>query len=331
MADLFQFDKTPGRTAFINGEEYLFFSGYSYLGMQHVPGFITLMKEGIDKYGWLFPSSRISNTRFKIYEECETLLSSLTGAEETVLVSSGFTAGRMAIAKWKDAIINIKPSHPAIEVKYQSHAISSTEKFFAIDSVDPLNAAISNLSFVQNTKELTTVILDDSHGIGLLGPNGEGITSLLPEQKHINYVLTYSLSKAFNIQGGAISCTSSLAKKLRLMPEYTASTASSPALLYAFLHAQELYALQRQKLKDNITYFRSLIDLEKIRSHPLLPVFILPSQIDDRKLAQQKIIISSFAYPDPGGEKIQRIVLSALHTRSDLERLAEMINMAIEE
>src|SRR3954453_15264790 len=94
------FNERPGRTAFVNNEEHLFFSGYSYLGMQYVPEFVALLKEGIDKYGWLFPSSRISNTRLKLYEECEVLLSSVTGTEDTVLVSSGFTAGRMAIAKW---------------------------------------------------------------------------------------------------------------------------------------------------------------------------------------------------------------------------------------
>src|SRR5947199_10832782 len=94
------FNQTPGRTAIVNGEEYLFFSGYSYLGMQHMPEFIALIKEGIDKYGWLFPSSRISNTQLKLYEECEALLSSVTGAEDTVLVSSVFTSVKMASAKW---------------------------------------------------------------------------------------------------------------------------------------------------------------------------------------------------------------------------------------
>src|SRR5689334_11970032 len=98
------FTEKPGRTAIINNEKYLFFSGYSYLGMQHVPEFIELVNAGIDKYGWMFPSSRISNTRLKLYEECEALLSSITGVEETVLVSSGFTAGRMAIEKFKDEI-----------------------------------------------------------------------------------------------------------------------------------------------------------------------------------------------------------------------------------
>jgi len=71
---IYSFDETPNRIAIINGKEYLFFSGYNYLGMNSVPEFAALVKEGTGKYGWLFPSSRISNTRLKIFEEAEELL-----------------------------------------------------------------------------------------------------------------------------------------------------------------------------------------------------------------------------------------------------------------
>src|SRR3954464_8188621 len=142
------FNERPGRTAFVNNEKYLFFSGYSYLGMQCIPGFVALVKEGIDKYGWLFPSSRISNTQLKLYEECEALLSSITGFEETILVSSGFTAGRTTIEKFRDEIINVQPSHPAIAAN--NRTVSFPRKIFAVDSVDPLNATLTNFSFIKN-------------------------------------------------------------------------------------------------------------------------------------------------------------------------------------
>lgn len=312
------FSQNPGRTVMVNGETYLFFSGYAYLGMHHVPGFVALMREGIDRYGWLFPSSRISNTRLKLFETCEALLSTLTGAEDTVLVSSGFTAGRMAVALRPESIVNRAPSHPAISAPHGGLSGAIT---WAVDSIDPIRASITDFSFVTAD---STVIVDDSHGIGLLGKKGEGIISLLPAQQRKHLILTYSLSKAFNIIGGAISCSLSLATALRRMPEYAASTAPSPAMLHAFIEGQPLFAAQREKLQDNIRYFRSLIsDVRGILFHPLLPVFILPPSFNEQQLLQRKIIISSFAYPNPEGEKIQRIVLNALHTRSDLERLAE--------
>ena len=321
---MFTFNEKPGRTAIVNGEEYLFFSGYSYLGMQHVPEFVALANEGINKYGWMFPSSRISNTRLKLYEECEALLSLITGFEETVLVSSGFTSGRMVIEKFKNEIINLNPSHPAITPNQTNS--SGNKKIFAVDSVDPLHAAITDFSFVEKDEISKTIIIDDSHGMGLIGKNGEGISSFLSQHRNANYVLTYSLSKSLNILAGAISCTKTFGSELRTMPQYTASAAPSPALLHAFLKGQHLYATQREQLKNNIACFQSLINqLKQIHYHPSLPIFILPA-IDEEKLLKKKIIISSFAYPDPTGKKLYRIVLNALHTKEDLEKLAEALH-----
>src|SRR5207244_9561168 len=96
-----------------------FFSGYSYLGMNHVKEFTELVKQGIDKYGSLFPSSRISNTRLKLYEEFENHLSGLTKMEDTVSFSSGYLAGKTIadiLSSYKN--IFVAPyTHPAISIK----------------------------------------------------------------------------------------------------------------------------------------------------------------------------------------------------------------------
>ena len=322
MHNILTLNGSPGRTAFVNGNEYLFFSGYSYLGMRHVPEFLSLVIEGISKYGWLFPSSRVSNTHLSLYEECEALLSSITQSEDTVLVSSGFTAGRLATALWRNEVFNLNPSHPAIQTnnvrtpEIESHVL-------AVDSVNVLTASITDFSFVNNNEQ-KIVIIDDSHGIGLIGKNGEGISSALTTNKNTSYVLTYSLSKAWNTAGGAVSCSKSIADILRTQPHYSACTPAAPSTLYAFEKGQHLYRMQRERLKNNISYFQSLIkDLDQIHFSRELPVVILPEAIDEQKLLQKGIIISSFAYPDPKGKKIQRIVLSALHTKDDLEILAE--------
>lgn len=315
--DIFSFDEKPGRTAIANGKEYLFFSGYSYLGMQCVPEFVELIKEGIDKYGWLHPSSRISNTKLNIFEEAETLLSSITGAAETMIVSSGFLAGKLAIQPWQNEIDNLFPSHPAITAE-QGH---SEKKIIAIDSVDPVHATISDLSFLEKNKSVA--IIDDSHGFGLIGKNGSGIGSMLPENSDADIILSYSLSKASHINAGAVSCSKENAALLRTKPMYAASTPASPAMLYAFIKGQELYATQRKKLMENILYFSSLIKtISSINYNLQLPVFILPENIDVSRLYESGIIVSSFAYPDPEGRKINRVVLNALHAKEDLERLA---------
>jgi len=320
---IYSLNETPGRTAFANGSEYLFFSGYDYLGMQHVPEFIALVKEGIDKYGWLFPSSRISNTRLQLFETCEALLSSLTGTEDTLLVSSGFAAGRIATEPWQKEIVNLSPSHPAITRDINN----KTGNFLAVDSVDPLNAAVTDFSFTENSDANRILIIDDSHGIGLLGKRGEGIVSALPVHQTSKHVFTYALSKAFSIPAGAISCSKKFAGMYRNLPAYTAATAPSPAFIHAFIKGQPIYNGQRIKLKKNILYFQSLISqLHEIHFHKELPIFILPATLHEQQFAEHNIIISSFAYPDANGKKYNRIVLNALHTPQDLDRLAALLH-----
>lgn len=319
----------------VNGKEKLFFSGYNYLGVNHHPDFLELIAQGISRYGWLFPSSRISNTRLALFEECESLLSSITGSEETVLLTSGYTAGRMAIQG--KHVQNAPGSHPAI---LQSNSGYSTfqewknqfgrewsggdlgSSAIASDTVNPLTATVYNFSFLEKIRSPLTVVLDDSHGIGVIG-DGRGICGLVPGNQKLNYIFSYSLSKAFGIMGGAISCSSEEAVRIRLQPEYAAVTPLSPAQLFAFIKGQQIYSGQLEKLKKNMETFAGLIHkLPGVHHSPDFPVFVLDSRYQEEDFLQDDIVISSFAYPDPYGEKLNRIVINALHTAADLERLA---------
>lgn len=339
---MYYLEQAPGRTAFAGGKEYLFFSGYNYLGMNGVSEFMLLLEEGVRKFGWIFPSARISNTRFLIYEECEALLSLITGSETTVLYPSGFTAGKASISIAEGRILNAPASHPAIvegnRAVSQSGNWSADFKHYiaafdpqvtvgiAADSVNPLNASIQDFSFLKTIGRPVLCIVDDSHGIGIIGREGCGAISVVPHNPHVGYVFTYSLSKAYGISGGAVSCSKAQGEYLRSRPDYGASTALLPAQAYAFVKGQHLYSAQRERLAENIRYFSSLIkDLGGIRYHKDLPVFILPADLDEQSLSSWGIIISSFAYPDPSGEKFNRVVINALHTRQDLEYLSECL------
>lgn len=336
--ELHYLDDQPGRTASISGREHLFFSGYNYLGVSRDPEFRELIREGTSRFGWMFPSSRISNTRLGIYEECEALLSSITGSEETVLTSSGFTAGQMAING--QPVINSPASHPAILRSRSGHGtfgnwagwlvsgINAGELSgpVASDSVNPLSATVNDFGFLNGIRAELRLILDDSHGIGLIG-RGKGISALVPRGGHLQYTFTYSLSKAFGIAGGAVSCSAPEAARLRGLPAYTAVTPQSPAQLFAFTRGQSVYARQLKRLRNTIAAFSADVrDLPGITGHPDLPVFVLDERYREEDLLKQGIIISSFAYPDPNGKKLNRIVLNALHTDSDLGRLSDVLH-----
>jgi 8-amino-7-oxononanoate synthase len=331
-------DDKPGRTVRINGKEHLFFSGYNYLGVIDDSEFHQLVMEGASRFGWLFPSSRISNTRIGLYEECEALLSTITGTEDTILTPSGFTAGQMSVREQN--IINAPGAHPAILRSRSGHEsfaewiewlvtgfnCGQLSGAVASDAVNPLTAVVNDFRFLADIKRDLKVVLDDSHGIGLIG-DGKGISALVPAASHIDYTYTYSLSKAFGIPAGAISCSASEGARLRQQPEYAAVTPASPAMIFAFVHGQAVYSRQLRKVRSNIRLFAEAVsDLPGISSHPDLPVFILNDTYQAEELLKNDILISSFAYPDPKGRKLNRIVLNALHTSSDIERLSDVLH-----
>lgn len=342
---MFALNQQPGRTVTIDEEEYLFFSGYSYLGMSHVPEFVKLVKEGMDKYGIVFPSARISNTRLTLYKYFEEKLSQLTGMEESISFSSGYLAGQtIASLLSSHPHLFISPeAHPAVIHKNNENKLTADEwqnqlleyvhkyqpKEIAItfDTINTLKGCINDFSVLTQIPSSVKIIclMDDSHGIGLLGNNGEGIISQLPKKENIEYILSYSLSKAFHMEGGAISCSAQWAEKIRHHPNYTGSTPILPSFAYAFLLADKIYFQQREKLKKAINHLAKKITGHRYVNHFGLPIFVLHPSLTEEVFKPEKIIISSFGYPNPDYDKINRAVVSAFHTESDLDYLAESI------
>lgn len=338
-------NRQPGRTVIIEGEEYLFFSGYSYFGMSYIPEFVQLVKEGIDKYGAVFPSSRISNTRLLLYKTFEERLALLTGMEESISFSSGYLAGQTAAA-----VVSSHPNlfvspqaHPAVtpfkkennltENEWQQKLIefSTKEKPGEIavitDSINTAKGCINDFSFLTQIPAAVKIIclVDDSHGIGLLGDKGEGIISQLPKQQNIEYIISCSLSKAFHLEGGSVCCSSNWANKIRQQHSFTGSTAMMPAFVHTFLHSTELYLQQRKKLDRNIKSLSEKINDLHYVNHYGLPIFALHSSLTEDVFKPEKIIISSFGYPNPDYDKYNRVVLSALHTEEDIVTVAGSI------
>ncbi|HEX3024181.1 MAG TPA: aminotransferase class I/II-fold pyridoxal phosphate-dependent enzyme, partial [Chitinophagaceae bacterium] len=264
----------------------------------------------------------------------------------TVLLQSGFTAGRAAVESIaEDSVFFHAPfCHPAIRInnnsvlsftEWANETVDSINKnnysnppVILSDAVNQLTAEVYDFSFLNAIKQNIVCVIDDSHGMGLLGNDGEGISSRLPKKENIEYLITYSLSKAMNVQAGAVSCSNkNTADKIRKSNWYAATTPPSPSMLHAFCASQKIYQQQRTILNINKKFLQNLFSKHTdIRFHPEIPVFIFAEEYDEDFFAKHNIIISSFAYPDPKGKKINRAVINALHTDDDLQKLAGAIN-----
>jgi 8-amino-7-oxononanoate synthase len=333
----------PGRTITQNGQTYLFFSGYSYLGMSGVPAFIDLLKEGIDRYGALFPSSRISNTNLPLYAHLEHYLSQLTRQEETVTFASGYLACE-AIGQClrRSAAVWIAPGkHPAggwvapqdtlklsfedwCEGVIESTSAATAEQILLVaDAVDPLQGRVHDFTFLRRLPphKNYTVLIDDSHGIGWRGAHGGGVAESLEPLPYMDYVIVYSLAKGLHVQGGAVSCPAHWAERLRRSPLYTASTAMAPGFAHTLLHAGPLYETQRAHLRINMDLLTAMAGTDSGLVSTSMPVFLCTEPGVGAYPEEKGILISSFAYPDPEGSVLNRVVVNALHHASDLDKL----------
>lgn len=342
--------QTPGNFAKTEQGEKLFFSGYSYLGISSHPSFVQWVKEGLEKYGLMQPSARISNTPLKIYSETEAQISEWLGAADTVLFAGGFAAGQAAVqyVQQLNCPLFVAPNcHPAIlsastqatttpfetwsrQVVAQINTHPYSGPFVIIsDAANPLAPVGYQWHFLSAIQKPLVVLIDDSHGIGITGNNGKGVASLLPVKDNIEWLISFSLSKALGVQAGAVACSNpGTAATLRSNPFYAATTPPMPAVLHAWHKAskQKLYDEQRAKLLHHFNGVKETMPrTPAFALHPQLPILFLPTEMDEHWFAKHNILISSFAYPNPAGKPLNRAVISAAHTTQDVEQLMAII------
>jgi 8-amino-7-oxononanoate synthase len=343
-------DHLPGRTLVVDGHEYLFCSGTSYLGMARNAAFAALVEEGMQHYGTNYSSSRHSNLQLAVFEEAEQLLCAQTGAAAALTVSSGYLAGQMAVralaqhghfeyapgthpAAWlaeHPAAMNHPNSYDAWSKQLLQRLASTAPEPIVIisNSLDPLRVERYDFSWTAHlpTDRPITLLLDDSHGFGVIGQDGTGIITEVQVPASVRVVVVSSLGKACGIPGGVVLSDPDFVAQLRRSGFFGASSPVVPAYLHAFTRATALYAQARQQLQANVAQFAEAVEpLGLFDFAPDFPVFYTSVNALAPYLEKNGVLISSFAYPTPADPCVTRIVLSSLHTTDDIACVTELV------
>lgn len=337
----------PNRTIELDGQMYLYFSGTAYLGLPQNLHFQTLIQEGLREYGSVYGSSRNGNLQLGIYEQAESKLASWTGAEAALTLSSGMLAGQVAIRQlmldgyefWYSPDV-----HPAVwhlpqvtipsgtfdewvDAVVHSAKTEGKEKVALVtNSVDALRGKLYSFDWVTrlpNDQEWV-LLVDDSHGLGVIGKDGKGIWGQIPTVPHVRVIVTASLAKAMGLPGGVVFSDKNTLQTIRATAYFGGCSPIAPDHLYAYLHATDLYERAYQQLRKNIKQCSELLaPLELFTAaNGIFPVFYTPHDELYPFLLQRGIFVYSFAYPKPTDRANTRVVLSAWHTENDIETLA---------
>ena len=337
-------NQLPSRIFTTNHQEYLWFSGTSYLGMPHHQGFRGNFAKALAQYGMSWGSSRNSNIRLDIYEKAEIELAKFANIPAALTVSSGMWAGQLVVnflQKPNTKFFFAPKTHPALwnsstlqledwekGLSYSDWASKIVKKVqecttenivICSDSVGSPYVEAFDFQWINQlpVDKNITVVMDASHSFGV---------KTFPRSVKVRFIITASLNKAMGMTGGVILSDPETVSSIRQSPMFAGASPMMPALLETFVNSLEYFTEQQQKLSENITYFNSLIPqnsfLDYIHNYP---AYCTHQSGVHEYLKENGIMTACFPYPTSTDLPVTRIVISALHLKEDLKKLAELV------
>ena len=336
-------DGFPDRVITVENKEYLYFGGTSYLGMAALPEFQEKLAQNIKKWGTFYGSSRSANIQLSIYEKAEKLFAKQLKSEASLTVSSGTLAGRLVIdflAKDDSTFFHHPKAHPAILgpkslplfIDGELHSILKNDAqqdiVITVDAISGLEVAPTNFDFLKqiSTRKKVTLVVDESHSLGVVGERGTGIFHSIATDRIHRKIMVASLGKGLGLSGGIIASDAIFIDNLKNQPVFVSASGANPAYLATYVQTQKIYDKQRERLKDNMAFFfERLITTKQLIINDKYHVIYSQNDTIFTALLKNNIVITSFKYPTYA-KPMNRIVITANHTKQDLEKLIQILN-----
>lgn len=318
----------------INKEKYLNLASNNYLALAKNPEVISVMKDALDKYGASMCGTPVACGKVDIYQKAADYISGFLGMEDTIIYPSCYQANVSAIhavVKPEDVVFVDRNAHSSIiegikasgckikpflhnNVEHLSELIKKSvnykNRFVATESVFSTEGSIAPFDEIYSLalEEDVIPIVDDSHGIGVIGESGKGIL----EEKHIvDYegIYTASTGKALGVSGGFVSSNSQIIEFLRYSsPGLLYSTALPPSLLAGTIKALEIVSRDGKELVKALAHNKNyLYDNLLNNGYMLMPseayICSLLAGTNEQtlritmELTESKVLTTPFIYP----------------------------------
>ncbi len=329
----------------------------NYLGLANHPEMIAAAHEALDRWGYGMASVRFICGTQALHRELETRLSEFLATDDTILFGSCFDANGgvfEALLDERDAVISDQLNHASIidgirlckarRLRYANGDMDELEarlveaadarfRLIATDGVFSMDGYAAKLDHICDLADRheALVLVDDSHAVGFVGPQGHGTHAQLDVVDRVD-ILTGTLGKAVGgASGGYVSGRAEIIEILRQRARpYLFSNSVAPVVVGASLRALDLIERSddlRDRLWSNTRSFRArMTDLgfDVLRGdHPIVPVMIGDASEAGRfsqALVANGVFAVAFSYPVvPLGTARIRTQMSAAHTDDDLE------------
>ena len=345
-----------GRIEVAPGRKVLNFCANNYLGLANHPDLIAAGHEGLDRYGYGMASVRFICGTQEEHKALETRIAAFLGTEDAILFSSCFDANTglfETILGPEDAIISDTLNHASIidgvrlckaaRYRYANNDMAELEarlieakgarnRVVVTDGVFSMDGVIANLPAICDLAERhdATVVVDDSHAVGLTGPGGRGTPALHGVADRVQ-ILTGTLGKALGgASGGYVAGPAPVIEMLRQRARpYLFSNTLAPVIAAASLTALDLIEAGdglRARLDGNAARFRAEMGAAGFTlagaGHPIIPVMLGDAHLAGdfaARMMEKGVYVTAFSFPVvPRGQARIRTQMSAAHSGDDL-------------
>lgn len=345
----------PGRI-WLDGRELLNFSTNDYLGLSTHPRVVDACVTAARSNGVGSGAAHLLSGHSSSHQALEEELAAFLGRSRVLLFSTGYMANLgvlSALADRRTVVYQDRLNHASLidgarlagaALRRFAHGslpdLKATQGMLSLVVSDGLFSMdgdlFSGLALTQRAKDGGALLMvDDAHGIGALGPKGQGTLEVLGLSQSDVPILMGTLGKAFGVFGAFVAGDDSLIDHLvQAARPFVYSTALPPALAEASRAALSIIREEpwrRLQLNDRIRLFR---EEASRRGLPLLPseTAIQPILVGNSRrtirlvdrLNAEGFLVGGIRPPTvPVGTARLRCTLTASHNESDLERLLD--------
>jgi glycine C-acetyltransferase len=339
--------------------EVIILSSNNYLGLAGHPEVVRAGIEGLERYGAGTASVRFICGTFEPHHELERALADLSGTEAALTYVSCWNANEAVIPSLTDdttviftdelnhasLIDAIRLSRPAKKVIYPHSDTSAlrdaladapreARKLIVTDGVFSMEGDLAKLpEIVELAGEYdAVVVVDDSHGVGVLGETGRGTVEHFGLLGEVD-VITGTLGKALGgAAGGYVAASEEVCDLLaqRSRPQLF-SNALPPTVACSALRAVQLMLDQPDllsRLRENTRRFRDMLVEAGYRplegEAAIIPIIVGETAAAialSERLLDEGVFVTGFGFPVvPEGTARVRVQMSAALEPEHLER-----------
>lgn len=346
----------------MEGERTIMLGSNNYLGLTNHPRVVEAGIKALEKYGSGCSGSRFLNGTLDIHLKLEHDLAEFLHKEAVVTFSTGFQSNLgiiSALVGRNDYVICDKENHASIYdgiklsygkmLRYNHNDMEDLERKLAFvpsssgilivtDGVFSMSGDICKLpEIVALAKKYgARVMVDDAHGLGVIGEGGRGTASHFGLEEEVD-VYMGTFSKSLASLGGYMAGKKEVVEFVKHTSRpYIFSASITPCSVATANTALDILKSEPERVKrlnDIADYMRKRLKEEKVdiieSKTPIIPIYTYDDEktfVACRMLLERGVYVNPVVSPaTPVGQSLLRTSYTANHTKEIIDEAVQKI------